>query len=113
MDCLCVVVSLVIRQGRLKRPRAMLLSQSDVLGSVHTYPVPESCMLLKPVMLLRSVVKPPWFDSLLVSATAFAMPYGSVAPENTLPVPVCQQNDLEVLTRIDLANKPPFLLPIN
>lgn len=47
---------------------------STMTGSSSAYPVPESCILLKPVMLLLSVVKPPWLDSLLVSATALAIP---------------------------------------
>ena len=31
------------------------------------------------------MVKPPWFDPELVSATALAIPYGNVAPGKTLP----------------------------
>lgn len=49
-------------------------------------PTPESCMALKPVTkLLPSSEKPPWLLLELVSATALAMPYGSVAPGKTLP----------------------------
>jgi hypothetical protein len=42
-------------------------------------------MLEKPVMFAPSVVKPPWLDSLFVSATAFASPYGKLAPAKTFP----------------------------
>ncbi len=36
--------------------------------------MPESCIVENPVTGEPSRVKPPWFESLLVSATALAMP---------------------------------------
>ena len=48
-------------------------------------PVPESWRVEKPVTLDPSRAKPPWFDSESVSATGFAIPYGTVAPAKTSP----------------------------
>jgi hypothetical protein len=65
-----------------------------------TPPVPESCIWLKPVILLPSEAKPPCSSPPFVSATAFAIENGKLAPAKTCPplmVPIRGSTKLRIL----------------
>jgi hypothetical protein len=65
-----------------------------------TPPVPESCIWLKPVILLPSEANPPCSSPPLVSATAFAIENGKLAPAKTWPpliVPMSGSTKLNML----------------
>ena len=71
--------------------------------TVLTPPVPESCKWLNPGILLPSDAKPPCNSSPSVSATAFAIENGRLAPAKTCPpliVPMRGSTKLKMLVAL-------------